>query len=679
MAAGISSMKIPIRVESLIRKGRKEPRPRVVRPMLCTIIREPFNDKNWVYEVKWDGYRIVASIERGRVRLTTRNNQDYTHKYAEVAKALSRIDVSIVLDGEVVVIDEEGKPDFGALQRYNPSMALTYFVFDILWIGGYSLVNLPLSERREILEAVLPADMIFRLSEQFPNGVKLFERMKNVGMEGIIAKRKDSIYTMGRKGDTWYKLQTEFQGEYVIGGYTESDSSRPFASLLFGNYQNGKLVYVGNAGGGYKESEMKDILDKLKRYEVSESPFSNEAQTDRKTHWLEPALVANFKFATFTDSGIVRKPAIFLGFRDDKRPDQVVPELPKSVRATRKHSVKKNAPVLKPAASRKQKKEGIVEGKSNWAFIDQEKISSRAEFVIDDKKFELTNVEKELWNGVRKADLIDYYHSIAPWILPYLKDRPLSLHVKMKAARAQGFYIKDMEGRQPRWAELFSIGRKHKVKGKRAVIDYLVCQDEPSLLYTVNLGCIDMNPWTARTTNPFSPDFVVIDLDPSDGDFGKAIEAAKATKLVLDKHKIKGFLKTSGKTGVHIYLPVEGFTFPEARAAATVLCREVHELLPETTTTEISVGKRGTKLYLDPNQNDQADTVAAPYSVRPHNKPTVSTPLEWRELTAKLDPAQFDIKSIFPRLKRKGDLFAAAISGKYDKQNGKRLKALLRE
>jgi bifunctional non-homologous end joining protein LigD len=720
-------MKISAKIAALVRNGRKVAAPRVVQPMLATVTREPFTDEDWVYAVKWDGYRIMARIQRGKVRLSTRGAQDYTNKYAAIAESLSAIDRSMVLDGEVVVLDEEGKPDFDALQRYNPAtMQLTFFVFDILWIDGHSLVDLPLSQRREILEAVLPASMVFRISDQFTDGIGLFEQMEKVGMEGILAKDSRSTYTPGKRSTSWLKIQTEIRGEYVIGGYTESDSNRPFRSLLFGNYQDGKFMYVGHAGGGYKASEMDKILKMLKRYETSRSPFANEVKTDRKTHWLKPKLVANFKFATFTDSGKVRKPAIFLGFRDDKKAKDVVPE----VEAKRKHSAANNETLrlrsatggevvsttlngrerereseregvstplrlrsaqalndrkgrrteaMRTERGRERPKKDVVEegSKSNWPAVLKQKISSRSEIVIDDKKLELTNYERELWDGVTKAELIDYYHTVSEYILPHLEDRPLSLHLKPDGPRAPGLYIKDMEGHQPRWAETFRIGRKHKAAGKRDVIDYLVCGDEATLLYAVNLGCIDINPWTARSSNPFRPDFIIIDLDPSDDDFSKAIAAAGAAKKVLVRHKIKSFVKTSGKTGIHIYIPVEGFTFSEARTAATKLCAEIHKLVPDITTTEVSIKKRGNLLYLDPNQNDQADTVAAPYSVRPAARPTVSTPLDWREVNAKLDPCKFDIHTIRERLKKKGDLFADAISGEHNAANSKRIRMLL--
>jgi bifunctional non-homologous end joining protein LigD len=297
--------------------------------------------------------------------------------------------------------------------------------------------------------------------------------------------------------------------------------------------------------------------------------------------------------------------------------------------------------------------------------------------MIDGKKVTLTNVEKELWPGITKAKLIEYYHWAAPYILPYLKDRAESLHIKNIRPTAPGLYIKDMQGKQPGWANVFSIKRKHQKKGKRNIIDYLVCNDEATLLYMINLGCIDVNPWTSRIDNYLEPDFIIIDLDPSDEDFQKVIKTTLAAKKVFDHLKIKVFVKTSGKTGMHLYIPCEKFTFPQARDIAEEICKQINQLLPDITTTEITVSKRGDKLYIDPNQNDEADTVAAPYSVRPAPQPTVSTPLEWKEVNKKLDPKKFDINSIPDRLKNKGDLFAGVMNEKIRKKNSSILKKLL--
>ena len=273
--------------------------------------------------------------------------------------------------------------------------------------------------------------------------------------------------------------------------------------------------------------------------------------------------------------------------------------------------------------------------------------------------------------------MIGYYHSIAPFILPHLKGRPLSLHVKPINANAPGFYIKDMEGRQPDCAEIFSDKRKNPKKGKRNTIDYLVCNNEETLLYMINLGCIDINPWTSRTTSDDYPDYIIIDLDPSDDGFQKAIETAIAAKKLFDKYKLQTFVKTSGKTGIHIYIPCEGFIFSDARIIAIKICDEIHNMLPEITTTKITVSKRDNKLYIDPNQNDYADTLAAPYSARPFHIPTVSTPLNWKEVNPKLNPSDFTIKTILGRLRKKRDLFKNILNEKIRKSNSKILKRFL--
>ena len=314
---------------------------------------------------------------------------------------------------------------------------------------------------------------------------------------------------------------------------------------------------------------------------------------------------------------------------------------------------------------------------SNWPILKKEKITSEETFDINGKKLQITNVEKELWPGIPKADLIQYYHSIAPYILPYLKDRPQSLHIKNVKPTAPGLYIKDMEGNQPEWAQIFTTERKHKKKGKSDKISYLVCQDEATLLYMVNLGCIDINPWTSRITHYQQPDFIIIDLDPSDNDFKKAIKTALASKKLFDKLKIKAFPKTSGKTGIHLYVPCQGFSFPQARAIAEKICKLINELIPDITTTAVTISHRGDKLYIDPNQNDEADTVAAPYCVRPSGQPTVSTPLEWKELNDKLNPKNFDIHNILERIKKKGDLFEGVMDERIRKKNSIILKHLL--
>jgi bifunctional non-homologous end joining protein LigD len=234
-----------------------------------------------------------------------------------------------------------------------------------------------------------------------------------------------------------------------------------------------------------------------------------------------------------------------------------------------------------------------------------------------------------------------------------------------------------MEGRQPPCADIFSIPRKHRKQGKRDIIDYLVCNNEATLLYVINLGCIDVNPWTSKVTTPFEPDYIIIDLDPSDDDFSKAIEAARAAKEFFDQHSLKAMVKTSGKTGLHLVLPCVRFSFAHARAIAENICAGVHALVPSITTTEVTVAKRGKRLFLDANQNDEADTIASPYSVRPFREPTVSTPLEWKEVKDTLDPLDFMMHTILKRLEKKGDLWIKTNDERISLENNKRLRTFL--
>ncbi len=641
--------------------------PSIIKPMLATLTKEPFDNEEWIYEVKWDGFRVIAYIQQGIVRLLSRSGQNYTTNYPTVVEDLSKLKHDAIIDGELVLIDESGKPNFDELQRYDGSFPIIYYAFDLLWLDGEDSTRLSLVQRKELLANILPKSDSVKYSGHFEDGLALFEQMKDLEMEGMVAKKKESVYRPGIRTNDWLKIQTAKRQEFVVGAWTESTSGRLFRSLLFGWYIDGQFHFVGHAGHGFKESETAKILARLKKLEIKKSPFVNEVDAETKVHWVKPELVIDVKFATFTRSGKIRKPAVFLGFRTDKKPLEVTRDLYRlnGIDNQEVNNVPKKRTVSKTS-----------EG-SNWPILVKQKITSEEQFDIEGNKLTLTNVEKVLWQGVTKADLIQYYHSIAAFILPHLKDRPLSLHIKNIAPTAPGMYIKDMEGRQPEWADIFSTPRKHKKKGKRDVIDYLVCNNLSTLLYVVNLGCIDLNPWTSRTTNYLYPDFIVIDLDPSDNDFEKAIEAARAAKELFDKHKLKVFPKTSGKTGIHLFIPCTAFTFPQARTIAENICQQIHELIPSITTIQVEIDRRGNKLYLDPNQNDEADTVASTYSVRPFHLPTVSTPLEWKEVNAKLNASDFTITTIPKRIQKKGDLFQGVLKEKIGFQNSKILKQFL--
>jgi bifunctional non-homologous end joining protein LigD len=372
---------------------------------------------------------------------------------------------------------------------------------------------------------------------------------------------------------------------------------------------------------------------------------------------VKPELVANFEFATWTKSGRIRKPATFLGFRKDKKAKQVVREVPKEV------------DVVEEQIDESTKRSKSTMAGSNWPKLEAIKTISSSEMQIGDCSITLTDVDRVLWKGVTKARLLEYYHAVSKYILPHLKDRPLSLHVKPKGPNAPGLYIKDMEGREPDCASIFVDKRRHSQEGKRDTIDYLICNNEATLLYLINLGCIDVNPWMSRKENAEQPDFFNIDLDPSDEDFEKVIEVAIAAKQVLDRYKLKAFPKTSGKTGLHIYVPIEGIGFEQARNYSEMLGREIQKMVPKISTVNVSINSRGNKVFIDPSQNDYADTLAAAYSVRPHKVPGVSTPLEWKEIKSGLDPKAFTIDTVLNRIKKKGDLFKDVLDRKIARGN----------
>lgn len=652
---------------------KKSAIPTRIAPMLATLTKEVPDDPELLFEIKWDGYRIVSYVHKGKVRMDSRSALDYTKKYPPIADALKKLKHDVVVDGEVVVFNEEGNPDFDALQLYNGHTSpISYCIFDLLWLDGYSLMELPLEERKEKLRSLIDGHPVLRFSESFDDGAALYDHMLEKNLEGVVAKKRKSAYQPGNRGYDWLKIPTRKRQEFVIGGWAESDKARSFRSLLFGAYNSaGKLEWIGRSGGGYKEKEMPGILKQLQAIESTKSPFINKVLDTKGSviHYTRPKLVANFEFATWTKSGRIRKPATFLGFRKDKNPEDVVREIPKKVSVEVVEPKQKNASKKKPASTA-----------SHWRDVERQKIEHESEIEIDGCSITLSDVDRHIWKDITKATLIEYYHSVAQYILPHIQHRPQSLHLKLNGANAPGLYIKDMEGRQPDCAEIYPDKRRHPKQGKRSVIDYLVCNNEATLLWMVNVGCIDINPWNSRVVNIEEPDYIVIDLDPSEKELSakglkRLRETALATYEYCHSKALTPFFKTSGKTGVHFLLPCSGFTYAQSRTFAEQISSEVQHLVPSVSTTTVSVSSRGDKVFIDPSQNDYTDTIAAPYSVRPYVVPTVSTPLTSRELKG-LDPRDFAIHNIVKRLKSKKDLFEKISDPAIIKRNNKVLLSL---
>ncbi len=603
----------------------------IIKPMLATATKKIFNDPQWIYELKWDGYRMIANIKDGRADLSSRNGISFNSKFSRLKRDLEQIPHNVILDGEVVIVDKKGVPDFQKLQNYDEQTLgeLRFYVFDILYLNGISTLDLPLLERKSLIEEVIEGTYhTFYCDHMEGMGSTFYKRAIDAGMEGVIAKKANSKYSPGYRSENWLKIKAVQSTESIICGYTDSESGGSvFGSLILGMYQDEKLTYIGNCGSGFSAAEQKKLLSKFKKLESAESPFIKKTNLKGRTpHWLKPELICEVHFTEWTKTGSLRHP-VYKGLRDDKSLPEITGE----------------KIIENPEGAKKSSNSG--------------KAAKAGHLDIGGIEVPFTNLEKIYWpeSGYRKYDLIDYYIKVSDNMLPYLLDRPQNLHRHPNGIDQPGFYQKDNEGILPDWIETFTVHSKSSNKD----IEYLLCQNEATLLYMANLGCIEINPWSSRIQQLDKPDFTVIDIDPSEkNSFEEVIEVAQAAKVVMDKAKINGFCKTSGSSGLHIYIPLQAkYTYDEGRDFTKLLCYFIHEMLPGTTSMERNIKKRGKKIYLDFLQNRKGQTLAAPYCVRPKPGATVSAPLTWNEVKPGLKMQDFTIKTMPGRIVEEGDIF----------------------
>lgn len=659
-------------------KGVRAKAPAGITPMMATLTDRAFDDDDWLFEIKWDGYRALSFIQKGKVELLSRKNLSFNTKFAPVATALKELGADVVLDGEIVSVNSEGKGDFQLLQQWQKTGKgqLLYYVFDILWLNGKSLMDLPLTERKEILKNFLPENDVIRYSDHISGkGKEFYEMAVQQGLEGIMAKKADSTYSPGIRTKQWLKIKTHRRQEAVICGFTEPRKSRKyFGALVLGVYEKGELKYAGHTGTGFTEKLQADVFRKLKPLITPNHPFDKKPKTNMPCTWVKPKLVCEIKFGEWTQEGIMRIP-VFLGLREDKNAREVTKEKPVPLTKTsaKKAAAKKAAPKKKAARKKEIKKvsrKGAkTQNKSRALAPLRETLLNETEkkqtLTIGKKELVFTNLDKLYWpkEKISKRDSINYYHKVAPYILPYLVDRPQSLNRNPDGINKPGFYQKDVTDKAPEWAVTHPYTTESDGKKKQ----YFVCTDEASLLYMANLGCIEINPWLSTVHNPDNPDWCVIDLDPGKISFGKVIEAAQVVKQVIDEIGIKSYCKTSGSTGLHIYIPLGAkYSYDQSRQLAELLVTQVHHEIPSFTSLERSPAKRKTKIYLDFLQNRTVQTIAAPYSLRPKPGATVSTPLHWEEVKKGLSIQDFNIDNIHDRLKEVGDIWKPVMSAGID-------------
>jgi bifunctional non-homologous end joining protein LigD len=645
------------------KNGKKSPLPKNVKPMLATLVDEPFDEEGWLYEVKWDGYRAIAILNDDKVELSSRNEKSFNGKFYPVYNALKELGLNAVLDGEIIVADNKGLSNFGNLQNWRSEAdgILIYYVFDLLWLNGYSIMQLPLAERRDLLRTIIPGNNEFiKLSENFnATGTEFFKLAEQTGLEGIIAKKAASTYSPGIRSKEWLKIKTSKRQEVVIGGFTKNDGTlKQFSSLLVGVYEKDKLIYTGKIGTGFNEKMQSSMMKQFKPLITSIIPFENEPDVNKpsrfrpnpphaKAVWLKPKLVCEVSFREMTTDGVMRHPS-FEGMREDKNAKAVILEKEKST---------KNI-VKKPTALNKNKMIMAPKNKSKTTLLNPtDETQTRA---IDGHEIKFTNLSKIFWPKEKytKRDMINYYYQVASFMLPYMKDRPQSLNRHPNGITGQGFYQKDVTGKVPDWIKTFPYHTDNSEEER----NFLVCTDEASLLYIASLGCIEMNPWNSRIQKPDNPDWCIIDLDPDKNTFDQVIEAAQVTKKILDAIKVPCVCKTSGSTGLHIYIPLGAkYSYEQSKEFARIIVKLVHDEIPKFTSLERITAKRNGKMYLDFLQNRPQATIAAPYSIRPKPGATVSTPLHWDEVKKGLAMKDFTIKNVPGRLKIEGDLFKPAI------------------
>lgn len=652
-----------IDVKAILKKAPKAAMPKNIKPMLATLVDEPFDDPNWQYEVKWDGYRALAFINKGKVDLLSRNNKSFNEKFYPIYDLLNEWKINAVLDGEILVLNDKGISNFGSLQNWRSEAdgELVFYVFDILWYEGKNLMELPLDERQAILNDVLPTDDDrVRLGKVFKaSGVDFFDAAQRMGLEGIIAKKTDSTYAPDRRSKEWLKIKVHKRQEVVIAGFTKNaDTSKSFSSLLLGVYEKGKLQYVGKVGTGFSDKMQKTMMEQFKPIIVDKSPFESIPDVNKpsrfrpnppkaKATWLKPELVCEVAFTEVTDDGVFRHPS-FQGMREDKKAKEVVREMEvpteKIVDDTNEENPHKQA-IKAP------------EGKQPKTLLNPKDETQVRKIKGHELKF--TNLSKVYWpeDKVTKRDMFNYYYQVAEYILPYLKDRPQSLNRFPGGIHGSSFYQKDVKGKAPDWAETFPYEN-----GEGEKKEYLVGTDEASLLWMASLGCIEMNPWFSRVQHPDNPDYCVIDLDPDKHTFDQVVEAALETKKVLDAIEVPSYCKTSGSTGMHIYIPLNAkYDYDQSQMFAKIIVNLVHKQIPDYTSLERMVAARKGKMYLDFLQNRPGATIAGPYSLRPKVGATVSMPLHWDEVKPGLKMKDFNIFNAVDRLKVEGDLFKGVL------------------
>jgi bifunctional non-homologous end joining protein LigD len=596
------------------------PRQRVlardVEIMLAESRERPFSGSDWIFELKYDGYRLLVARENDEALLLYRHGSDVTATFPEIARAVRGLPFDVVMDGEVVVLDEKGRPSFQRLQkraqmrrgvdaeRGSVDTPATAFLFDLLGFDGYDLRPLPLLARKQALRDLVPLAGPLRFADSVDErGAELFASIGRMGLEGMIAKRKRSPYRAGRSAD-WLKVRHQRTGDFAIVGFTAPKGARAgFGALHLGVRTESGLRYAGRVGTGFDDRLLSELYKALQARRQTAPAFSGPIPAGRGHVWVKPDLVCEVRYREWTRDGHLRHP-VFLRLRPEKTPEECTAEgypIPSAVAASKS---------LRP-----------------------------------ERASHFSNLDKIFWpaDGYTKGDLIEYYRRVSPWLLPYLRDRPLVLTRFPDGIEGKSFFQKDAPAYVPQWIRRERVWSEHA----RREIDYFICDDVNSLLYIVNLGTIPLHLWSSRVGGLDRPDWCILDLDPKGAPFAHVVTLALALRRLCEAIELPAFVKTSGATGLHVLVPLGAqCTHEESRTLGELLARFVNREHPEISTITRKVSARGGRVYLDFLQNRQGQTIAGPFSARPLPAAPVSTPLDWEEVGSRLDPRSFTIVTV---------------------------------
>ena len=697
--------------------AKKAAMPKSIEPMHGALTERPFSSADWYFEPKMDGVRAVAYIDGEGVRLSSRRGLDTTKQFPGIVAELAteQTERRMVLDGEIVALNEQGVPSFQAIQqrlnltreaevrRMESEVPVYYYVFDLLYAGGYDLRGARLCDRKALLRSLLlPSNCVMLLDHFEEDGEAAYEAAVTHGLEGVMAKKKDSTYEAGKRGRNWLKIKATREDDFIVGGYTNGVGGRSstFGSLLVGQYDDaGKLVYSGNVGTGFDDRTLGALKKRLDALESQKSPFDvmtpgtmrfGKQRTEAEIKWVKPELVAVVKFAEWTNDGHLRAPS-FLGLREDKAPKQVHREVavppPVTATSTANRQIATADPDLGDVLEQLQ---GTKE---------------RFNITVQGHKISVSNLDKEFWpewegrRPLTKRDLLVYFTRISPWLLPHLRDRPLTLTRYPNGITGKHFYQKHWESELPKYVDKVVLWSEQFQEDQ----EYLICNNLPALLWLGQLADIELHTWYSRVSSepdahelPDSyggseanfdasrlnyPDFIVFDLDPyiysgeeKKGDepelnrraFLKTCDVAFWLKDVLDSLSLSSLVKTTGKTGLHIYVPIlRQFDYDTVRAAAETVGKFLMRAHPRDITMEWATQKRTGKIFFDYGQNTKGKTLASIYSPRPVAWAGVSVPVRWDELRD-IYPAEFTILNAPDRVAEVGDYWSNILNEKHD-------------